>query len=54
MTAATKINRRKERPEQEASDRYTERERPCARCGATFTTTPKQRLLCERCWQIYG
>ena len=32
----------KRREAQEASDRFTERERPCARCGNRFTTTPAQ------------
>ena len=25
-------------------------ERPCARCGNPFTTTPTRRMLCARCY----
>ena len=30
------------------------KDRPCARCGAVFETTPKRRLLCERCFRDHG
>ena len=35
---------------QKARDRFTKRERPCARCGKRFTTTPARRMLCAGCF----
>ena len=33
---------------------FESRERPCARCGRAFETTPKRRMLCANCYKGAG
>ena len=30
---------------------FEPKNRPCARCGAVFETTPARRMLCARCFK---
>ena len=34
-----------------AVDLFEPKERPCARCGNRFTTTPTRRMQCARCFR---
>lgn len=35
----------------EVPDPFTSRRRPCACCGARFSTTRTRRMLCENCYR---
>ena len=43
-------DRSQPRPGVEADQQFQGRERPCARCGKAFETTPARRMLCGPCF----